>query len=56
MELPYTLNVSIMLAHLAGVPAALSIWLPRARTAIVYTVGNWSFVGWSLTAIAIGQI
>jgi hypothetical protein len=42
--------------HFAAGPAVLCARLPRVRLAIAYAIGSWSFLGWSLVAIAIDQL
>jgi hypothetical protein len=50
------LNLVAPVVGLAVVPAVLCAQLARARPAIAYAIGSWSFVGWSLLAIAIDQL
>lgn len=50
------LNVVLPIIGLAAVPAVLCAGLPRVRPAIAYAIGSWSFVGWSMVAIAIDQL
>ena len=50
------LNPVVPIVGLAAVPAVLCARLPRLRLAIAYAIGSWSFVGWSLVAIAIDQL
>ena len=50
------LNPVVPIVGLAAVPAVLCARLPRLRLAIAYAIGSWSFVGWSLLAIAIDQL
>lgn len=50
------LNVVAPLVGLAAVPAVLCAQFARVRPAIAYAIGSWSFVGWSLLAIAIDQL
>lgn len=50
------LNWVVPIVGLAAVPAVLCARLPRVRLAIAYAIGSWSFVGWSLLAIAIDQL
>ena len=50
------LNVIAPVVCLAAMPAILCARLARVRPAIAYAIGSWSFVGWSLLAIAIDQL
>jgi len=50
------LNLLIPIVCLAAVPAVLCARLARVRLAIAYAIGSWSFLGWSLVAIAIDQL
>lgn len=50
------LNVVVPIVGLAAVPAVLCARLQRVRLAIAYAIGSWSFLGWSLVAIAIDQL
>ena len=50
------LNLLIPIVCLAAVPAVLCARLARVRLAIVYAIGSWSFLGWSLVAIAIDNL
>ncbi len=50
------LNWVVPIVGLAAVPAVLCARLPRVRLAIAYAIGSWSFVGWSLLAVAIDQL
>ena len=49
-------NLLIPIVCLAVVPAILCARLARVRLAIAYAIGSWSFLGWSLVAIAIDQL
>jgi hypothetical protein len=50
------LNLIAPVVGLAVVPAVLCARFARVRSAIAYAIGSWSFVGWSLLAIAIDQL
>ena len=50
------LNLLIPIVCLAAGPAVLCARLARVRLAIVYAIGSWSFLGWSLVAIAIDNL
>ena len=50
------LNLLVPIVCLAAVPAVLCARLPRVRLAIAYAIGSWSFLGWSLVAIAIDNL
>ena len=50
------LNLLVPIICLAAVPAVLCARLPRVRLAIAYAIGSWSFLGWSLVAIAIDNL
>lgn len=50
------LNLIAPVVGLAVVPAVLCARFARVRPAIAYAIGSWSFVGWSLLAIAIDQL
>ena len=50
------LNLLVQIICLAAVPAVLCARLPRVRLAIAYAIGSWSFLGWSLVAIAIDNL
>jgi hypothetical protein len=50
------LNLLIPIVCLAAGPAVLCARLPRVRLAIAYAIGSWSFLGWSLVAIAIDNL
>ena len=50
------LNVVVPIVGLAAVPAVLCARLQRVRLVIAYAIGSWSFLGWSLVAIAIDQL
>ena len=50
------LNLLVPIVCLAAVPAVLCARLARVRLAIVYAIGSWSFLGWSLVAIAIDNL
>lgn len=50
------LNVVVPIVGLAAVPAGLCARFARVRPAIAYAIGSWSFVGWSLLAIALDQL
>ena len=50
------LNLLIPIVCLAAAPAILCARLARVRLAIAYAIGSWSFLGWSLVAIAIDQL
>jgi len=49
-------NTLILIVCLAVVPAVLCARLARVRLAIAYAIGSWSFLGWSLVAIAIDNL
>jgi hypothetical protein len=49
-------NLLILIVCLAAGPAVLCARLARVRLAIAYAIGSWSFLGWSLVAIAIDQL
>ena len=50
------LNLLVPIVCLAAVPAVLCARLARVRLAIAYAIGSWSFLGWSLVAIAIDNL
>lgn len=50
------LNLIAPVVGLAVVPAVLCARFARVRPAIAYAIGSWSFVGWSLLAIAVDQL
>ena len=50
------LNLLVPIVGLAAGPAILCARLPRVRLAIAYAIGSWSFLGWSLVAIAIDNL
>lgn len=50
------LNLLVPIICLAAVPAVLCARLARVRLAIAYAIGSWSFLGWSLVAIAIDNL
>ena len=50
------LNLLIPIVCLAAGPAVLCARLARVRLAIAYAIGSWSFLGWSLVAIAIDNL
>ena len=50
------LNLLVPIVCLAAMPAVLCARLPRVRLAIAYAIGSWSFLGWSLVAIAIDNL
>ena len=50
------LNFLVPIVCLAAVPAVLCARLARVRLAIAYAIGSWSFLGWSLLAIAIDNL
>ncbi len=50
------LNLLVPIVCLAAGPAVLCARLARVRLAIAYAIGSWSFLGWSLVAIAIDNL
>jgi len=50
------LSLIAPVAGLAVVPAVLCARFARVRPAIAYAIGSWTFVGWSVLAIAIDQL
>ena len=50
------LTFLVPIVCLAAGPAVLCARLARVRLAIAYAIGSWSFLGWSLVAIAIDNL